>query len=105
LLLAEISALTKRQWEDVPGLKKKKVILASRLRELDLTSGPIEEEPYDLRMLKSLVADLEDHYRVKVEQQLGLIDNQVLALQELHQYWREDLNVSFRKFCVPRASP
>jgi hypothetical protein len=95
LLRWELSALSNGKWEDLPELKKKKVVLACRLREIDWTPSP---RPVDWLLLKSQIADLENQSRKKIENHLALIDNQVLALQEQHQYWRECLNVSFRKF-------
>jgi hypothetical protein len=102
LLGWELSVLSNRQWEDLPELKKKKVVLASRLREIDWTPSP---RPVDWLLLKSQVSDLEAHSRQKIQVQLELIGNQILALQDEHQYWRECLNVSFRKFCESIPSP
>jgi len=105
LLVEELSAISNRKWEDLPELKKKKVVLASRLRKIDWTPGPMDQEPSDLMTLKSLISNLENHSRQKIHGQLDLIGNQILALQELHQYWLECLNVSFRKFYEPVPSP
>ena len=105
LLRWELSALSNGKWEDLPELKKKKVALASRLREIDWTPGPMDREPFDSTMLKSLISDLENHSRQKIQAHLGLIGHQILALQEQHQYWRECLNVSFRKFYESVPSP
>jgi len=103
LLTAELSTLSNRQWVDLPDLKKKKVVLGSRLRQFDWTPDRVEE-PFDLKTLKSLVTNLENQSRQKTQVQLDLIGNQILALQELHQYWRECLNVSFQKYYEPIAS-
>ena len=62
-------------------------------------------EPADLLPLKSLISDLENQSRQKTQAQLDLIGNQILALQEQHQYWRECLNISFRKVYETRPSP
>jgi len=105
LLMGELSTLSNRQWEDLPELKKKKVALASRLREFGGAPGPMDREPFDLMMLRSLITDLEDQSRQQIQVQLELIGNQILALQELHQYWRECLNISFRKFYESIPSP
>ena len=102
LLRWELSVISNRQWEDLPELKKKKVVLASRLREIDWTPSP---RPVDWLLLKSQVSDLEAHSRQKIQVQLELIGNQILALQDEHQYWRECLNVSFRKFYESIPSP
>jgi hypothetical protein len=97
LLIEELAALSNNQWEDLPDLKKEKVILAGRLQAFNRASEPTEE-PSDFGTLESLIADLEDQSRQKIEFQLDLIGKQILALQELHQYWRECLSVSFQKF-------
>jgi hypothetical protein len=102
LLMEELSALSNSKWEDLPELKKKKVILASRLREIDWTPGT---SPVDWLLLKSQISDLENQSRQKIDGQLDLIGNQILALQELHQYWLECLNISFRKFYETIPSP
>ncbi|HEV3270977.1 MAG TPA: hypothetical protein VGZ93_02240 [Candidatus Methylacidiphilales bacterium] len=105
LLTAELATIAHRQWEDLPDLKKKKVVLACRFREFDWMPGATGREPVDELPLKSLIADLEDRSRQKIENQLEFIDNHILALQEQHQYLLESLNVSFRKFydLVPSA--
>jgi len=105
LLRWELSALSNHQWEDLPELKKKKVVLASRLRRFDWTSGPMGQESADWLRLKSQISDLEEQSRQKVGGHLELIGNQILALQEQHQYWRECQNVSFRKFYESIPSP
>jgi hypothetical protein len=102
LLIEELSTISNRKWEDLPELKKKKVVLASRFREIDWTPSP---RPVDWSRLKSQISELENHSRQKIHGQLDLIDNQILALQELHQYWLECLNISFRKFYEPNPSP
>jgi hypothetical protein len=102
LLVEELSAISNREWENLPELKKKKVILASRLRQIDWTPSP---RPVDWLLLKSQISELENHSRQKIHGQLDLIGNQIMALQELHQYWLECLNVSFRKFYEPSPSP
>ena len=105
LLISELYTISNRRWEDLPDLKRKKVVLASRLQHFDDTTGAMEEESFDVRRLKSLVTDLEDQSRQKIQAQIELIENQILALQELHQYWRESLNISFQKFCGPPPRP
>jgi hypothetical protein len=98
LLMWELSAISNRKWEDLPGLKKKKEILADRLRQYDWTSSPDEMEPLDLVMLKSQIADLEYQSRKKVQVQLQMITGQIQALQGQKQYWLECLNIYFRKY-------
>ena len=105
LLRWELSTLSNRNWEDFPELKRKKVVLASRLRAIDGTPGPTGQELADSLRLKSQISDLEAQSRQKIESQIDLIGNQILALQELHQYCLECLNISFRKFHESAASP
>ena len=104
LLTAELSTIALRQWEGLPNLKKKKVILACRFRKFDWTPRTPRQEPVNELLLKSILADLENQSRQKIENHLEFIDNHILALQELHQYYRECLNVSFRKFYEPAPS-
>jgi hypothetical protein len=105
LLTRELAIVANRRWEDLPGLKREKVVLASRLKSFDWTPDPAVEEPAHGGLLKSRIADLENECRRKIQAQIELISNQVVALQELHQYWRECLGISFRDFhgAVPTA--
>jgi hypothetical protein len=105
LLRWELSTLSNHTWEDLPELKKKKVVLASRLRAVDWTPGPAGPNPANALRLKSQISDLEAQSRQKIEGQIDLIGNQVLALQELHQHWLECLNISFRRLYEPIPSP
>jgi len=105
LLLWELSAISNRHWEELPELKKKKVVLAGRLLQLSPTPPPTGQERADLLRLESQISDLEVQSRQKVDGHLELIGNQILALQELHQYWRECLSVSFGKFFEPSSAP
>jgi hypothetical protein len=98
LLQWELSTLSNRNWEDLPELKRKKVVLASRLGKIAGTPAQTGPELADSVRLKSQISDLEAQSRQKIEGQLQLIDNQILALQELHQYCLECLNVTFPKF-------
>ncbi|MCE0521927.1 MAG: hypothetical protein LV480_03350 [Methylacidiphilales bacterium] len=104
LLVSELSTLSSQEWEKLPDLKKKKVVLAGRLRQFEWPSGPADPKPFELMALKTLVTDLESHSREKIQAQLDLIRNQIQALQDLHQYWRESLSVSFRKLVDPVPS-
>src|ERR1700691_4944830 len=97
LLIWELSTISNRQWENLPELKKKKVVLASRLGEFDWKPRPTDQGPFDLTMLKSLITDLEDQSRQKVQGQFDLFANQILTLQDQHQYWLECLSISFQK--------
>ncbi len=105
LLLREMFAISNRKWEDLPDLKKKKTVLASRLRKIDWTPDPNGKEPADWTLLKARISDLEGQSRRQIQNQLQLIGSQVLALQELHQYCRECLNISLQKFHEPTPSP
>ncbi len=98
LLMWELSAISHRKWENLPELKKKKGILADRLREYDWTPGPPDQESFDLTMLKAQIADLEYQSRQKVQMQLQMIRGQLNALQGQKQYWLECLNIYFRKY-------
>ena len=98
LLMWELSAISSRKWEDLPGLKKKKEILADRLRQYDWTPKDGDMEPLDIVMLKSQIADLEYQSKQKVQVQLQMITGQIQALQGQKQYWLECLNIYFRKY-------
>lgn len=104
LYMEELAALSDRRWEELPEIKKKKVILAGRFREIDWKSSPTDREPFDLKALKSLISDLENHSRRKIQAQLDLMGNQIFALQDQHLYWQECLSVSFQKFYEPSPS-
>jgi len=96
LLMWELSAISHRKWEDLPELKKKKVLLAERLRKYDWTPGPQDQEPMDLIMLKSQISDLEYQSRQKIQVQLQMIRGQINALQGQKEYWLECFNSYFR---------
>jgi hypothetical protein len=103
LLLRELSAIANHKWEDLPALKKKKVLLACRLGGIDWTPDPARQEPADWVLLKARISDLEDQSRRQIQRHLELMGKQVFALQELHLYWLECLNVSLQKF--PESAP
>jgi uncharacterized protein involved in exopolysaccharide biosynthesis len=105
LLIWELSAISNRHWEQLPELKKKKAVLASRLLQLGATPPPTGAEEADLLELKSQIADLESQSRQKVDGYLEIIGYQVTALQDLHQYWRECLSISFGKFFESTPAP
>jgi hypothetical protein len=98
VLIEELSILSARKWENLPDLKKKKVVLASRMEAVNWFPPPQEREAFDLMKLRMLIVELEEHSRKKIQSQLELIGNQLVALQDQHQYWRECLSVSFRRF-------
>ena len=67
LLMWELSAISNRKWEELPELKRKKGLLADRLREYDWTPGKEDLEPLDLVMLKSQISDLEYQSKQKLQ--------------------------------------
>lgn len=97
----ELSAISNRKWEDLPELKRKKGILAERLRQYDWTTSPDDVEPLDIVMLKSQISDLEYQSKQKVQVQLQMIKGQINALQGQKQYWSECLNIYFRQYAEP----
>jgi len=101
LLMWELSAISNRKWEDLPALKQKKELLASRLREFDWTPAPQDLEPLDLIMLKSQVSDLEYQSRQKVQVQLKTIQGQLDALKGQQQSWLECINFYSRQASLP----
>jgi hypothetical protein len=101
LLMWELSAISNRKWEDLPELKKKKSILAERLRQFDWTPGPQDLEPLDLIMLKSQIADLEYQSRQKVNVQLQMIRGQINSLQAQQQSWLDCINIYSRQSSEP----
>ena len=104
LLKWEISTLSTQNWEDLPELKRKKVVLASQLHAA-IGTDAADSTLADSDELKSQISDLEAQSHQKIESQIALIGHQILALQELHLYCRECLNISFRKFQEPIPSP
>jgi hypothetical protein len=98
LLMWELSAISSRKWEELPELKKKKEVLAERLKQYDWTPDPREIEPLDIVMLKSQIGDLEYQSRRKVQVQLQVIRGQIDALQGQKQYWLDCLNIYFRQY-------
>ena len=101
LLMWELSAISNRKWEDLPDLKKKKGILADRLRQYDWTPGPQDLEPLDIVMLKSQISDLEYQSRQKIQVQLQMIKGQINSLQDQKKYWLDCLNIYFRQYAEP----
>jgi len=101
LLMWELSAISNRKWEDLPELKRKKGLLATRLQEYDWTPGTQDQEPMDLIMLKSQISDLEYQSRQKIQVQLQMIKGQIDSLQGQKQYWLECLNIYFRQYSEP----
>jgi hypothetical protein len=101
LLMWELSALTNRKWEHLPELKKRKSLLAVHLLKYDWTPAPEGQEPLDLVMLRSQIADLEYQSRQKVQVQLQMIKGQIDYLQGQKQTWLECLNIYSQQFSKP----
>jgi len=97
VLTEEQNLLSGRNWNDLPYFKRKKVILASRLKKLVSVSSSTSQTPRERLFLESQIALLEAESRRKIESQIELISNQLAALQNLHLYWRECLSVSFSR--------
>jgi hypothetical protein len=93
LLMWELSAISDRKWEELPDLKRKKNLLADRLKQFDWTPGPGSDESLELIMLKSQIADLEYQSRQKLRVQLQMIRGQINALNDKRQSWLECLNI------------
>jgi hypothetical protein len=79
-------------------LKKQKVLLANRLHQLNWSSVPPQLEAFDLKMLRNLVTELENHCRLRIKGHMDEIDSEVVALRDQQQYWRECLNVTFEPY-------
>jgi hypothetical protein len=106
LLVAELSTASNHPWENLAEHKKKKVVLVSRFQAADWTSEPMAADSPELVGLKSLAIDLENQSRQKLQKQIELIERQILALQDQHQYLRECLSLRFQKyFESPSSQP
>jgi len=99
--VGELSILAEQKADELPELKKKKVVLASRLGQAAQMPLLPHPDAFDLAALASLVEAVEAQSRQEIRSHLDLLGKRLLALQEEHQYWRECLNVSFAKFCEP----
>jgi hypothetical protein len=95
LLMWELATISDRKWEDLPELKKRKGLMADRLREFDWTPGPEEHESLDLLMLKSQISDLEYQSRQRIATQLKIIRQQLDALRDQKQGWLACVNGYF----------
>jgi hypothetical protein len=104
VLIGELTVLSEHKTENLPELKKKKVVLAHRLGKVDWEHSTEGREACDVTKLRSLIFDLETQSHQQIQDHLELIANQVLALEEERQYWRECMNVSLRKFCESVSS-
>jgi hypothetical protein len=97
LLMWELSTISDRKWEDLPELKRKKSLLADRLREFDWTPGPADTESLELLMLKSQISDLEYQSKQKISVQLDMIRQQLDVLRDQKQGWLDCLNSYVKK--------
>ena len=103
VLVSELSTLSSQKWESVPELKKRKVVVASRLRTLSHKSSRATARAAN--WIERLVADLDRRSRRKIQSRLKLIGRQIFALQELDLYWRECLQVSLQGASDRSVSP
>jgi hypothetical protein len=93
ILQREMAIVSHQRWEELPDLKRRKVMLASKLHGLSVGPG-------DAALPKGLlISQLEEQSSRQIRAQMDLIGRQIIALQELRQYWMECLNVSFGKYC------
>jgi hypothetical protein len=86
-LMWELATISNRKWEDLPELKRKKGVIADRLREFDWTPGPMENESLELLMLKSQISDLEYQSKQKLAVQLKIVRQQLDVLRDQKQGW------------------
>ncbi len=94
LLLDELLLLADQKWDELPELKKKKVVTASRLRRLRAETESADGRPSPA--LEGLIEQLEENSQRQIRARLDLIGNPILALQELSLYLHESLHVSMR---------
>ncbi len=94
LLVDELALLAGQKWEELPELKKKKVVAASQLHHLRAEIGAANGAPSPA--LESLIEDLEAKSHGQIRARLNMIGNQILALQELSLYLTESLHVTMR---------
>jgi hypothetical protein len=92
LLMWELTTITSRKWEDLPELKRKKGVLAGRLRKFDWTLDPEITEPLDMVMLRGQIVDLEYQSRRKIQTQLQIIKGRIDSLQVEKNSWAGCLN-------------
>jgi hypothetical protein len=94
LLVDELALLAAQKWEELPDLKKKKVVAASRLRRLRAETEAADGVPSP--GLETLIEELEAKSQRQIRARLDLIGNQILALQELSLYLHESLHVTMQ---------
>jgi hypothetical protein len=93
VLLEELATLSRESWEKLPDLKKRKVVVAGHLRR---SRAAAEAAGAPFAPIESLIANLDNQSQNGIRARLDLIGRQIVALQELGQYWRECQQVSFR---------
>jgi len=94
LLLDELLLIADQKWEELPELKKKKVVAAAGLRRLRAETESADGVPSPA--LEDLIAELEERSQRQIRARLDLIGYQILALQELSLYLHESLHVSMQ---------
>ena len=97
LLMWELSAISNRNWENLPELKKKKNLLADRLSQYDWTPGTADQEPLEIIMLRSQISDLQYQSKQKIQVQMKMIKGQIDALQAQRQSWLQCINLYSRQ--------
>jgi len=97
LLMWELITISDRKWEDLPELKRKKSLMADRLREFDWTPGPEDNESLELLMLKSQITDLEYQSKQKISVQLEMVRRQLDVLRDQKQGWLQCVNHYVKK--------
>jgi len=95
LLVDELALLAAEDWERLPDLKKKKAVIACRLRQLRAEDGAADGAPNN--ELEHLIAELEEQSRSNTRARIELIGHQLVALQELSLYLRESLHITLRR--------
>jgi hypothetical protein len=86
LLMWELSTITDRRWER----------LADRLKQVDWKPATPGQEPLELLMLKSQIADLEYQSQQKVTFQMRVVRQQIDSLRN-QRHWLDCVNSYMRK--------
>jgi hypothetical protein len=96
LLMWELSTITDRRWERLAELKEKKLLMADRLKQVDWKPATPGQEPLELLMLKSQIADLEYQSQQKVTFQMRVVRQQIDSLRN-QRHWLDCVNSYMRK--------
>ena len=94
LILGEINLLTQQQWEELPDLKRRKVVLARQLRQLDWLADTANRP--EMNAAARVLAELEARAHSQMRGVMDLTAQRIVALQELQLYCRECDSVSLR---------